>query len=124
MEEKGEVLPEKQHPVIMRLEEGEEPLVTTQPEEEKESLIIREDKEGDLSGSPVAMEPGEEEWDPGGDTSDLLTDFSKAAFPASWLTLPSPWRREKQGGCNNGILISWSRGGNVGFTWICGRSPQ
>ena len=106
-EEKGEVLPERQPPFIMRLEERdmEEPLVTTQPEEEKESLIVREDKEGDLPGSPVAMEPGEEEWDPGGDTSDRLTDFSKAAFPASWLTPPSPWRRKKQGGCKRGI---WS----------------
>ena len=109
-EEVEEDRPEKQPLSTKRLEKIQgknlkESLVTTQPEEGKESLIVREDKEGDLPGSPVAMEPGEEEWDPGGDTSDRLTDFSKAAFPASWLTPPSPWRRKKQGGCKRGI---WS----------------
>ena len=55
------------------------------------------------------MEPGEEEWDPGGDTGDQLTDFSKAALPASWLDLPSPWRRENQGGCKDVIWFGrWS----------------
>ena len=109
-EEVEEDRPEKQSLSTKRLEKIQgknlkESLVTTQPEEGKESLIVREDKEGDLPGSPVAMEPGEDELDPGGDTSDRLTDFSKAAFPASWLTPPSPWRQEKQGGCKNEIVI-------------------
>ena len=44
------------------------------------------------------MEPGEEEWDPGGDTFNHPTAISEAAFPASGVTLPLPLKREKQGG--------------------------
>ena len=53
------------------------------------------------------MEPGEEEWDPGGDTFNHPTAISEAAFPASGVTLPLPLKREKQGGGGVGLEADW-----------------
>ena len=60
----------------------------------KSLLITRPVKEEE---SQVTIKPEEEEWDPEGDTGNQLTAIMKAAFPASRLILPLPWRLEKQG---------------------------
>ena len=53
-----------------------------------------------------------EEWDPGGTTVDQLTALYQAAFPATWLILLSPWRREKQRGCKDGGKLVVNLAGN------------
>ena len=61
----------------------------------------------DLGGGPFTMEPGEEEWDPGGDTFNHPTAISEAAFPASGVTLPLPLKGEKQGGGGVVLEADW-----------------